>query len=139
MAPVVTTSGTIDPQNQYVLNRSLLVRNTPYNIHDQVTTKTPFAARQGNYMKWRRHNSWDVANTPLAEGVTPTGITFTKTDVTALLKQYGTFTYLSDYMVEVNYEQVISEQSTVARENMQETMDVIRRDTLIGGTNVYYA
>jgi N4-gp56 family major capsid protein len=139
MATVVTTTTQIDPQQQYVLNRSLLVRNTPYNIHDQVTSKVPFASRQGNYIKFRRHNSWAVSTTPLLEGITRAAIKGTKTDYTAALYQYGNHTFLSDFMVEVNQEAVIAEQSDIARENMQETMDIIRRDAMLGGTSVYYA
>jgi N4-gp56 family major capsid protein len=139
MAGPVTTSVIIDPQNMYALQKSLLIRNKTLNIHDQVTTKVPFASKNGDHVKFRRYNSWALATAILGEGVTPLSITGTKTDYNGLLCQYGQYTYLSDRVDEVNQESVQAEQSIVARENMQETMDIVKRDAMLGGTSVYYA
>jgi N4-gp56 family major capsid protein len=133
---VNTTS--FDQATNYLFVRNLLARSKPYLMHDKFGGSTSFAKRNGMSIKMRRHESWNVANVPILEGVTPAEEAPTKTDITATLRQYGNWVGLTDVAVNTSLEDVAAEQSDCAGENMGETMDIVFRDLLMGGTSVYY-
>lgn len=135
--PNVNTT-TFDPGNLYLYVRNMLARSRPYLLHDKFGETTSFTKRNGLQIKFRRHNSWAIANTPITEPITPPEAVPTKTDITATLRQYGNWVSETDVSVETNLEDLISEQSDCAGENQGETMDVVYRDLLMGGTSVYY-
>ena len=62
-----------------------------------------------------------------------------KTDVTGQLQQYGTYVELSDYVQYVSQDPVLTETAEVLGENSGESLDSVYRDTLVGGTSVFYA
>lgn len=120
-------------------DRNLLERAQPADVHGRFGQKRPIAQRNGNQIKFRRYSQLAVATTPLTEGVTPTGSQLAVTDVTATLAQYGDFIQLSDMVSMTNQDPVVTEATDVLGDQAGTTIDQIRRDVLVAGTNVAYA
>ena len=120
-------------------DRNLLERAQPADVHGRFGQKRPIAQRNGNQIKFRRYSQLAVATTALTEGVTPSGSQLAVTDVTATLAQYGDFIQLSDMVSMTNQDPVVTEATDVLGDQAGTTIDMIRRDVLVAGTNVAYA
>lgn len=120
-------------------DRNLLERAQPNDVHGRFGQKRPIAQRNGNQIKFRRYSQLAAATTPLTEGVTPTGSQLAVTDITATLAQYGDFIQLSDLVSMTNQDPVVTEATDVLGDQAGTTIDQIRRDVLVAGTNVAYA
>jgi N4-gp56 family major capsid protein len=120
-------------------DRNLLERAQPNDVHGRFGQKRPIAQRNGNQIKFRRYSQLAVATTPLTEGVTPTGSSLAVTDITATLAQYGDYIQLSDMVSMTNQDPVVTEATDVLGDQAGTTIDQIRRDVLVAGTNVAYA
>lgn len=120
-------------------DRNLLERAQPNDVHGRFGQKRPIAQRNGNQIKFRRYSQLAVATTPLTEGVTPTGSSLAVTDIVATLAQYGDYIQLSDMVSMTNQDPVVTEATDVLGDQAGTTIDQIRRDVLVAGTNVAYA
>lgn len=129
----------IPPGTQAFYDRNLLTRAVPADVHGRFGQVRPIATRNGNQIKFRRYEALAPATTPLTEGATPAGSSLTVTDVTASLAQYGDFITISDMVDLVNQDPVLTEAGKVLGEQAGTTVDQIRRDVLVAGTNVFYA
>jgi len=135
----ITTTTQVDPAVATYYDRVLLKRGTPYLVHTLFAQRRGIKTRSGNQIKWRRYGSLAPATTPLVEGVTPTGKTPTKTDITAALKQYGDYIHYSDVVSLTNQDPVLTEFTEMLGEQGGETLDILARDVYVAGANVYYA
>jgi N4-gp56 family major capsid protein len=108
-------------------------------VHGRFGQVRPIKTRSGNQIKFRRYESLPPATTALTEGVTPAGNSLTVTDVTATLAQYGDFLTVSDMVDLTNQDPVLTEAGTVLGEQGGVTVDIVRRDVLVAGTNVIYS
>jgi N4-gp56 family major capsid protein len=134
-----TTLTQVPPGTQAFYDRNLLERAKPSEVHGRFGQKRPISKKSGNQIKFRRYSALAVATTPLTEGVTPAGSSLAVTDITATLAQYGDFITLSDVVDMVNQDPVITEATDVLGDQAGLTIDQIRRDVLVAGTNVAYA
>lgn len=134
-----TTTTQVAPGTQAFYDRNLLERAKPAEVHGRFGQKRPIAKKNGNQIKFRRYSALAAATTPLTEGVTPTGSSLSVTDVTATLAQYGDFITLSDVVDMVNQDPVVTEATEVLGDQAGLTIDQVRRDVLVAGTNVAYA
>ena len=128
----------ISPRTTAYADRRLLTRITPNNILGQFGQSRTLPSKSSQTVKFRRYNKLAVATTPLTEGVTPTGKTLTKTDVTATLKQYGDYVTITDIIRDTHEDPVLRESIDVLGEQAAETWDVLRAGVLKAGTNVQY-
>lgn len=134
-----TTLSQVAPGVQAFYDRNLLSRAQPADVHGRFGQKRPIAKRSGNQIKFRRYSQLAAATTALTEGVTPSGSALSVTDVTATLAQYGDFITLSDMVSMTNQDPVVTEATDVLGDQGGTTIDQIRRDVLVAGTNVAYA
>lgn len=134
-----TTITQVAPGVQAFYDRNLLSRAQPNDVHGRFGQKRPISMRSGNQIKFRRYTQLAAATTPLTEGVTPTGSSLAVTDVTATLAQYGDFITLSDMVSMTNQDAIVTEATDVLGDQAGTTIDQIRRDVLVAGTNVAYA
>jgi N4-gp56 family major capsid protein len=134
-----TTLTQVAPGVQAFYDRNLLSRAQPADVHGRYGQKRPIAQRNGNQIKFRRYSQLSAATTPLAEGVTPGGSSLAVTDVTATLAQYGDYITLSDLVSLTNQDPVVTEATDVLGDQSGTTIDQIRRDVMVAGTNVAYA
>lgn len=134
-----TTTTQVAPGTQAFYDRNLLTRAVPADVHGRFGQKRPIAKKSGNQIKFRRYSALPAALTPLTEGVTPAGSSLSVTDITATLAQYGDFIVLSDVVDMVNQDPVVTEATEVLGDQSGLTIDQVRRDVLVAGTNVAYA
>ena len=135
----LNTTSNIAPGTQAFYDRNLLERAVPADVHGRYGQNRPISTRSGNQIKFRRYESLTPATTPLTEGVTPTGSSLSVTDVTASLAQYGDFVTISDMVDLTNQDPVLTEAGKVLGEQGGTTIDRVRRDVLVAGTNVIRA
>jgi N4-gp56 family major capsid protein len=134
-----TTLTQVAPGTQAFYDRNLLSRAQPNDVHGRFGQKRPIAQRSGNQIKFRRYSQLAAATTALTEGVSPGGSSLSVTDVTATLAQYGDFVTLSDLVSMTNQDPVVTEATDVLGDQAGTTIDQVRRDILVAGTNVAYA
>jgi N4-gp56 family major capsid protein len=134
-----TTIGQVAPGVQAFYDRNLLARAMPNDVHGRFGQKRPIQTRSGNQIKFRRYSQLAAAVTALTEGVTPAGSTLAVTDIVSTLAQYGDFITLSDMVSLTNQDAVVTEATDVLGDQAGITIDQIRRDVLVAGTNAAYA
>src|SRR4030042_2955935 len=126
----LTTTVQLPPATQAFYNRTLLERAKPYLVHEKFAQMKPIPKGNGKQTKFRKYNALDLAKTPLAEGITPTGQQMSKTDILATLSQFGDVLTITDMVQFVNEDPVITEGYELQGEQAGETLDEICRDTL---------
>lgn len=136
---MLTTTVEIPSAVSEFYNRTLLERAMPYMNHDLFAQIRPLPQGNSKIAKFRRYESLSTATTPLTEGVPPSSVDPTKTDVTATIKTYGAFIEYSDDVELTNPDPLITEFNELLGEQSGETLDVLRRDVLVTGTGVSYA
>lgn len=134
-----TTLTQVVPGVQAFYDRNLLRRAQPNDVHGRFGQKRPIASRNGNQIKFRRYSQLTPQTTPLTEGVTPAGSQLSVTDIVSTLAQYGDYITLTDMVSMTNQDAVVTEATDVLGDQAGTTIDQIRRDVLVAGTNVAYA
>jgi len=134
-----TTLSQVAPGVQAFYDRNLLSRAQPNDVHGRFGQKRPVASRSGNQIKFRRYSQLAAATTALVEGVTPSGSSLSVTDITSTLGQWGDYVTLTDMVSMTNQDPVVTEATDVLGDQAGTTIDQIRRDVLVAGTNVAYA
>jgi N4-gp56 family major capsid protein len=138
IAGTAGVAGVIQPALQAYYDRNLLDRAIPSDVHGRFGQVRPIQTRSGNQIKFRRYEALAASTTPLVEGVTPSGNQITTTDVTATLAQYGDYINVSDMVDLTNQDAVLTEVGMVLGEQAGFSIDQIRRDVMVAGTNVIY-
>lgn len=134
-----TNLSVVPPGVQAYYDRNLLSRAQPNDIHGRFGQKRPVPKNGGNQIKFRRYSQLAAATTALVEGVTPTGSSLSVTDIVSTLAQYGDFVTLTDMVSMTNQDPVVTEATDVLGDQAGTTIDVVRRDVLVAGSNVAYA
>ena len=139
----VTTSSTLSALTNYIQRKGLAVAE-PKLIYAAYGQKTTIPQKNSKTIKFRRYERFapttgaQLANIKaMVEGTTPTAITPSVTDVTINLNQFGSLVQYSDISTWTN--EVDVDQNLMARnsENMQQTVDMVYRDAIVGGTNLF--
>lgn len=129
----------ISPRTSAYADKRLLTRATPNNILDQFGQVRQLPSKSSKTITFRRYNKLAVATAPLSEGVTPSGKSLTKTDITAILNQYGDFVQITDVIMDTHEDPILKESTDLLGEQAAETYDVLRAGILKAGTNVLYS
>lgn len=129
----------ISPRTQAYADRRLLTRAKTNNILGQFGQARTLPMKSTQTIRFRRYNRLAAATTPLAEGVTPSGKTLTKTDVTTPVLQYGDFVTITDVIQDTHEDPVLQESTNILGEQAADTWDILRAGVLKSGTNVLYA
>lgn len=119
-------------------DRNLLDRLNPQLVYSQFGQKRPIPKNGGQTINFRRFESLGRATTPLVEGVTPEGSKLNITKIEAEVKQYGAYVLLTDWLQLTAPDPIMTETAELLGDNAGETLDVITREVLMTGTNVYY-
>jgi N4-gp56 family major capsid protein len=127
----------VSQQAQTFYDRTLLERLKPKLVFLQYGQKKPIPKREGATGNWRRFTSLSPATTPLVEGVTPQGDRLVVEHVSATVQGYGNFVYLTDLLDMAGIDPVATETVELMGENAAETLDIVVRDVVARGTNVY--
>jgi N4-gp56 family major capsid protein len=138
-ADPLNNTSVIVPAISEFYDRNLLENMRPLLVLDMWGQVRPLRRGHGKQIKFRRPNILPVATTPLTEGVTPTGITFSYAEVTDTIKQYGSFVEFTDLVELTNVDNVLVDITNEQGQQAGETIEELRRDVLVAGTNVIYA
>ena len=137
---MATTTTTLIPsgRSEYY-DRTLLERALPELVHDRFGQIRTLPTQNSLVAKFRRYESLGTTVTPLTEGIPPASTSPSKTDVTATLATYGAYMEYTDDVELTNPDPLLTEFAQLEGEQMGQSIDLLRRNTLVGGTNVTYA
>ena len=125
-----TTTTQVGPAVSTMYDRLLLMRARPHLIHTLFGQRRDLRKKSGNTIRFRRYTNLSVATTPIGEGQTPAGSQLAKTDLNAVVSQYGDFVEISDVVDLTVEDAVITEAVELLGQQFGETIDAIVRDTL---------
>ena len=135
----VNTYGDISPRTAAFAASELLKRGDPLLVFERYGQAKPLPKNSTQTIKFRRYEALPLATTPLTEGVTPTGSNLTKTDVTAVLRQYGDFVAVTDVIQDTHEDPILRETMQLCGEQAAQTLEMVRYGVLNAGTNVFRA
>ena len=152
----MTTYSDITPRQTAFSVANLLKRAIPYMMLEKFGQAYPIPKNATRVAKWRRYYmtgatgsaSGDagafnvpVADTPLTEGVTPTGSTLDNKDYSVTLQQYGDFLKFTDVIMDLHedFPPLLREMTDILGEQAAHTIETLRFNVLKAGTNVFYA
>jgi len=133
------TYGEIQPRVGIQSVARLLKVGQPLLVTQRFAQQEDAKSRSGNTIKWRRYHAFTVSAAPLAEGVPPSVQPLNKTDYTAVMRQYGAVSELTDVCYDLHEDNALGVCVTRCGEQMAQTMETLAIDVLKAGTNVYYA
>jgi len=139
MPGIITAKSDVSPEIQGYYDRNLLERVGPALHHGRFGQVRPLPKKQGARINFRRYGSLAVATTPLTEGVTPSGKKLTSSTIYAVVKQYGDFVTITDWVSMTGLDNTLLEAGEILGDQAGETMDILDRDVLLGCTTVRYA
>lgn len=128
---------TMAPELKTFYDTTLLENARVEIFYAQFGKKVPLPANNGKTVEFRKWNTFARA-TELQEGVIPTGQKFGSTSKTGVIKQYGTYTAVSDELELRAYDDVVLGATEEMGASMAETQEVLIRDALLTNTNVLY-
>ena len=131
--------GDISPRTAAYVSKQLLERGIPYMCLENFGQAKPLPANSTQSMTFRRYEALDPTPKVLAEGVTPSGNTLTKTDITVQTQQYGDWIELTDVIEDTHEDPILSESVDILGEQSAEMLELIRYGVLQGGSTVFYS
>lgn len=131
--------GDISPRTAGYVTKELLARAMPYLVLEKFGQAKPLPGNSTQSMVFRRYSALTISTTPLSEGVTPSGKTLQKTDVTVTIKQYGDFVGITDVIADTHEDPVMREAQDILAEQAAQTLERVRWSTLVAGSNVFFA
>lgn len=139
MPDSVTTFGDISPRTAAYVVVDLLKRGMPYLVLEKFGQAKELPMNKTQAMKFRRYEHLALATTPLVEGVTPSSLKLTFTDITAILRQYGTVISITDIVADTHEDPIVKEGTIILGEQAARTVETIRWNVLKAGSNVFYS
>ena len=134
----VEVYGDITPRTAAWATRQLEKRGIPFMSIEHVAESRPIPRNVTNTVIFRRYEAFPINVTPLIEGVTPASVKMTKTDIQVTLSQYGTVWEGSDVIEDTHEDQILKEAMENLGENAAQTLETVRFNVLVGGTNITY-
>ena len=126
-------------ENKTFYEKKLLMRAVPRFVYSGLGLQRSLPRRGSNNIEYRRLERPAAATTALTEGTPPTETQTTYTNVVATVSQYGAYSKISDVGMRQSIDDVMSDHVEMYGEHMADTIDIIVRNVLVGGTNVQYA
>lgn len=139
MTVQTTNTAGLSPTMQTYYDKKLLARLLPNLFHLKFAQKRPIPKNGGKTINFRQFTALPLATTALTEGVKPAGNALNMTQKTGTLSQYGDYIEISDVLDLTAIDPVLDETADLLGEQSAQTLDVIARDVLVGGTSVQYA
>jgi N4-gp56 family major capsid protein len=126
-------------ENAEFYQRTMLERLSDSVYFMKYGKKQNIPRHAGSTTSWRRLEMPAVTTTAITEGTTPASIDLTINKVTATVKQFGTYTKLTDFIDLVGLDPLLTEVSQMFGDHAGMTMDIIVRDIIAAGTNAQFA
>lgn len=132
-----STGYTLAPELKTFYDTELLENARTEMFYAQFGKKQPLPKNGGKTVEWRKWNTFDKAGV-LQEGVIPTGQKFGVTNLTGVIRQYGTYTSVTDVLETRAYDPVILGTTEEMGASAAETQENLITNALMTGTNVLY-
>lgn len=136
---VITGTSDINPNLQGYYDRNTLSRGLKALIYGRFLQARPIPKNAGTRINFRRYGSLAVQLNSLTEGVPGSGKKLAVSNIYALLKQYGDYVLISDWVSMTGLDNTLLEAGEVLGEQMGLSMDTLDRDVLCAGTTVRFA
>lgn len=133
------TISTLTAENQTFYDRTLLERQIPELHLYEDADKKVIPKGKGTSIEFRKFNSLPIPQSPLTEGVTPSGRNLNITSITATAQQEGDYVTVSDVLDMQGKDPVITETAELQGEQSGLLVDTRIRDVISAGTTVQYA
>jgi|TARA_R100001039_G_C1816216_1_gene86074 N4-gp56 family major capsid protein len=134
-----TTYGSISQRTAAWAAAEMLAHAEPILVLSKFGQSKPMPKNKADTVKFRRPVPFNIPNTPLAEGVTPTAQQMQYEDVEVQLKQWGAWVEITDVVNDLAEDPVLSDASMLCGEQAAETVEVQTWGAIRAGTNVFYA
>lgn len=108
-------------------------------IHEKLAQTRDMPAHTGDTVNFRKITKLAPKTDPLVEGVTPDGSSGGVTAISVSTKQYGDYMEFTDVVDFQMVDPIITEYTKEQGYQAAETLDVVMREVLNAGTNVFYA
>ena len=114
-------------------------------ISKQLITMARFAQKEtkpmneGKEIRWRRYERFQVGTTVISEGVTPTSDSLQQTTISDELSQYGAWVPVTDVMLALSTDPIVSQITERQAIQMAEQMDTLAYNKFRATTSVFYA
>ena len=136
---VKTTDSGLSAEMKTFYDRVLLRSAEPELVHEQFGQKRPIPKNNGKTIEFRKFSTLGKALTPLTEGVTPNGQSYSVSAITATIAQYGGYISISDMINLTTFDNNQAEAMKMLGSQAGRTKDTLVRDVIAAGTNVIYA
>jgi N4-gp56 family major capsid protein len=113
----------------------VLTRVLPAFLYQQFGLDVTMPQHEGDTSKWRRWSNLADQLTPLTEGEDPTPLLLSKTDITAILKEFGALIKTASWRDFTGLTDDNQQMANVLLDNMRSTLDSLARDVLDGGAS----
>ena len=130
-------NNTLAPELKEFYDTELLENARVELFYAQFAKKQRLPANHGVSVEWRKWNTFARA-TELQEGVIPTGQKFGMSTKHGAIKQYGTYTAISDKLEMRAYDDTILGATEEMGASAAETQEVLIRDALLVNKTVLY-
>ena len=131
---VITTTQIDHPVNIHY-QRMVLTRVLPAFLYQQFGLDVTMPQHEGDTSKWRRWSNLADQLTPLTEGEDPTPLLLSKTDITAVLREFGALIKTSSWRDFTGLTDDNQQMANVMLDNMRSTLDSLARDVLDGAAS----
>lgn len=107
--------------------------------HSKFAQERPMPKKYGDTVNFRKITKLAPTLVPLTEGVTPDGLEASIEAISASTKQYGEWLPFSDLVDVTMVDPIIKEYTVELARIAREMIDLLVREELNGGSNVFYA
>lgn len=128
---MMTTTQVNHPINIFYQSK-VLKRVIDAFIYVRFGQKDSAPMHTGDTQKWRRWGNPDAQTVPLIEGVNPTPILLSKTDIQVKLKEYGAYIVTSSWMTFTGITDDENQMANILLDNERLTLDTLTRDVASG-------
>lgn len=131
--------GDLDPRIGVYKIGKLINRVVANRFLYKTAQKMNFPKNNGKTAIGRRYESLDIPDAAISEGITPSETPVSYTDVQATLLQWGAYIRLTDHVLDLHEDQIVSEFEKLLSEQMEKRLETLDWLKVTGGTNVFYA
>lgn len=107
--------------------------------HSKLAQERPMPKNAGDTINFRKITKLTPTLTPLSEGVTPASLNGSVTAISATTAQYGDYLEFTDLIDVTMVDPIIKEYTKELARIMREKLDILVRDELHAGSQVFYA
>lgn len=139
MSEYLNTYGSIGSRTNVYADEKFLAHATPKQVLERYATTKQLPKNKTLTIAFRRSIPFDVDDTPIQEGVTPTPDGYQPEDIYCTIKQYGGWVTLTDVIADTHEDPILNEYTTLISEKAANQRELVNYGVFRAGTNVFYS